>query len=127
MQKPEQTDISFVVAKLCRFSRHNGLSQVLVKKMVCIEDVLTFVHDHSLGEDYQIGIVWIKDAHGALHYGLLDKGHLINDKLTLDDGLVLNYDVFKNVQPKGTKLIRHISTAYEQAAEAINPKVKLIP
>lgn len=127
MQKKDNSQTHGVVAKLCRFSYKNELDQVMVKNMASIEDVLAFAQDHSLGDDYQIGIVWIKDCQGALHYGLLDKGHLINDKLTLHDGSVLSYEAFKFMQPTDSKVIKHISTAYEKAVEAIEPKIKLIP
>jgi hypothetical protein len=125
IQEPVEND--YIVAKLCQFSQSKGFIRVLVIKKPAIEDVLTYVHDHSLGEDCQVGIVWIKDAHGALHYGLLHKGHLINDNLRLDDGSELTYDAFKYVHPSGKNLIRHISTPYERAVSIVSGKPKLIP
>jgi hypothetical protein len=58
----EPVENNHIVAKLCQFSQSKGFIRVLVIKKPAIEDVLTYVHDHSLGEDCQVGIVWIKHA-----------------------------------------------------------------
>ena len=127
MQDQEQTENDMIFAKLCKFGRDGVFQEVIVIEEPSIERVLQYVHSHSLGKDSQIGIVWIKDGHGALHYGLLHKGQLVNDLLKLDDGTQLEYQSFRYVQPVSSQLIRHISTPYERAFNALEAKPKLIP